>query len=599
MFFFLHFLPFFQICLYDIANNVLYFSRTLDNQNSRVLSLCFHSKGFQIAVGCSDSTVRIIDVESGRCTLRISLGKAQSSETLVWDIKFLSDFTIITGSSQGKVQFWNSQFGTLKHSYQSHLADVLTLAIDREESSLYAAGVDQKVVQFKKVKDDRGTAAWVQCHGIHTHDVKSLAVVGNNCLISGGVDTELIVYGTKDFIDSKMTRYSPFCSWLNRFKFALSSNTLMYQGLNSLKFWRITPKHGQALNSSSSSCSPDKDALQSHSSNYCHSPCPSDSNLSLPSLASSVESEFLVSSGLPVNFLEIKTSTVEHILSSALSTDSRVVILSTSSKTWIYSVGVSVLCICRCDVSAGSAAIKHDNSEIVLGLAKGGLSRSKLPAVLDKHCDLTFEPLLKEKDKLSHLICKVEYSPCGKYLLALNKKFRMFVYETDSFTCLAKIPRLDDYRMPHTLFHPILPIILIFASSNKELYTFNIKDTSLVLAGSMASCSSKSTNPPLLSCMMGFSASLSPSHYLITYDINNLVLLKGKSDDSSLTGNGCTGRKRQRESSMGLPCKMFKQYKDVVFVAPLQCGELLVVEKPWDEVLKSLPPVLKRKKYAS
>ena len=466
------------------------------------------------------------------------------------------------------------------------------MSINEDESSLYASGVDTKVIQFKRVKNDDNGVTWIQCQGVraHSHDVKSLTVINNNCLVSGGVDTELVLYNIRDFDYSKTTRFSPFISWLNRFKYASSSNVLMYQSTNSLKFWRITPRHRQIFNSSNS-CSPDKDALKMAAT--CQSPCPSDSNLSLPSVTSSLESDLLVSSGLPVNFLEIKTPSDEHILSSGLSNDGRIVIMSCNSKTWIYSVGGSVLCIYSSDIASRSVAIKHDNSQIVLGLAKGGLSRSQLPVDIEKRCNLILEPVTKSKDKLSNIFCQIQYSPCGQHLLALNLKFRMFLYETSSFTCLAKLPRLDDYRVPCPVFDPASPVVHIFGSSNNELYSYDINNGTLNLTGSL-SVRGKSGSHFFLN---GFCESFNP-HCLIGYDTKTLVVLKNQADSSSKS-DGRVGKKRTRNDSVALPYKMFKCYSDILFVTSLKCGELLVVEKPWSDILNGLPPVLERKQYAT
>ena len=559
--------------------------------------MAWHSKGFSIAVGCSDSTVRIVDVESGRCTLRISIDKDGQGDALVWDVKFLSDFTIVTGSSTGRTQFWNGQYGTLKHNYQSHLADILTLVVNENENVVYASGVDTKVVEFKKIKDNNDIVSWVQCQSVrkHTHDVKSLAVASGNTLFSGGIDTELVVYSTDRFDHSNTSQYSPFSSWSNRFKYASLSNTLMYHDSSSLKFWKITPKHCQILsnNPSSNSCSPDKDALRSQISN-CRSPTPSDSNLSLPSVASSVESDLLISCGLPVNFLEIKAASVHHILSSAMSEDGKIVVFSSCNKTWIYSIASAIVCVSCSDISACSIAINHTSSEIVLGLTEGGLGKTNLPPTLDRRSNIAFETIRKQKNNLSSIFCQIKYSPCGKYLLALNRKFRMLLYDTASMTCTAKLPRLDDYRIPYAIFDPLLPLVYIFASSNKELYTFDIKEGSLTSSLTLPNYRHSKT---ILGCTNGFSMSCNRK-YLIVYDTDHLLLLRGDGDRVPIPKISRPGKKRPRDS-VSFPFKMIKNYKDMIFVAPLQCGELLIVEKPWTDVLNALPNSLERKKYAT
>lgn len=335
--------------MYDLGRSNIQYMKTLDNLNSRVLSLCWHSNGQSMVTGCSNGTVRVIDVDSGRSTMRITLDKmADSTDALIWDILYLSDYTIVTASSSGKVQFWNGRFGTLRHSYHSHIADVSTLVVDTSECGVYAAGVDSKVVQFKRVND---SGSWIQCTGVrvHIHNVKSLALTAADCLVSGGIDGQLCLYDTGRFDRTNTVTYSPFTAWTDRFKYITSSNTLMYQTNTSLKFWRITTKHGQVRDSTvSSSCSPDKDGPQS----------------SAPSRAVITDSDLLSLSGLPVNFLEIRIPSVDHILSSSLSEDGTIVMMSCVDNTWVYQITDNhVKCIGN-DISVIDASTSAQTTQI-------------------------------------------------------------------------------------------------------------------------------------------------------------------------------------------------------------------------------------------
>jgi WD40 repeat protein len=55
-----------------------------------------------------------------------------------------------------QVQVWDGQAGVLMDSFRQHTADVLALAASADGSSVFAAGVDGKVICLQKVP--------TQCH---------------------------------------------------------------------------------------------------------------------------------------------------------------------------------------------------------------------------------------------------------------------------------------------------------------------------------------------------------------------------------------------------------------------------------------------------
>jgi WD40 repeat protein len=186
--------------------------------------------------------------------------------TLVWSITFLSGNTLLSGDSLGNLQIWDLEFGTLLQSFpKALLGDVLSVVTNKEKTAAYAAGVEGKIVELKSVGggsseagaadelSDSATAAsnkkWVLTanHRHHTHDVYALAVSpvalpvaktpssvhspkfpihgaaagaaaqqqavpGNNyLLVSGGVDTQLLLSPTVKFPDyASISRILPF-----------------------------------------------------------------------------------------------------------------------------------------------------------------------------------------------------------------------------------------------------------------------------------------------------------------------------------------------------------------------------------------------------
>ena len=192
---------------------------------------------------------------------------AEKYETYVWSVVFLSGSTLMSGDSLGNLQVWELEFGTLRQTFPKALqGDVLTMALNKQRNVLYASGVEGKIVELKRVSlgvdkkdmammasaagaaagappttaglgDDEANDAsckWILTanHRQHTHDVYALALSpmtlpvssknataqaangalpNNYLLVSGGVDTQLLLSPTTCFPDySSLTRLLPF-----------------------------------------------------------------------------------------------------------------------------------------------------------------------------------------------------------------------------------------------------------------------------------------------------------------------------------------------------------------------------------------------------
>lgn len=70
---------------------------------------------------------------SGHATHRLlverGVGASKSKEVVVWCVAFLSDHTIISGDSAGKVQIWDGLTGTLVRTHLVTKWDVLALSV--------------------------------------------------------------------------------------------------------------------------------------------------------------------------------------------------------------------------------------------------------------------------------------------------------------------------------------------------------------------------------------------------------------------------------------------------------------------------------------
>lgn len=71
----------FIVYLFIVCDVLFYFHLT-----DRILSLSWHVSDTTLVTGSSDSTVRLYNVKTGQCTLRITMEEFKSRNTLVWNV---------------------------------------------------------------------------------------------------------------------------------------------------------------------------------------------------------------------------------------------------------------------------------------------------------------------------------------------------------------------------------------------------------------------------------------------------------------------------------------------------------------------------------
>lgn len=154
-------------------------------QGGRLLGVSLSPQGSHLACSAADGSVRVWHVASWQALSRYVLeSEGRRKPPLVWSIALLSDLTVVTGDSTGHVCFYDGQHGTLLRRFGSHQADILALAVSRDETRVFAAGVDQKVVCFSPTppanqaqqRQQPAARGWlIACsRRPHTHDVRAL-----------------------------------------------------------------------------------------------------------------------------------------------------------------------------------------------------------------------------------------------------------------------------------------------------------------------------------------------------------------------------------------------------------------------------------------
>ena len=254
--------------LFTTENDSLEYLRTVPTSGSRILSVAYHPSKSQLFMGCADGIIRCVDDVTGRSLFRMSANVAPGVPVHILCLHVLSDSTVISGDSQGNVQFWDGAVGVLTTTIHQHAAQILALAIDASENFIFASGVDSRVTCLRRVngevkeEEQASDMHWVYTtsHRLHSHDVYTLAICQHrpsresstpwalaNCplsaeygplLLSGGVDTKICLYSVKDFSKYRPISILPIPS--KRILSFSSDGTMMaLQHAHHIDIWRV------------------------------------------------------------------------------------------------------------------------------------------------------------------------------------------------------------------------------------------------------------------------------------------------------------------------------------------------------------------------
>jgi len=191
-----------SIVVLSTADDDVKFLRLMrpSTKRARVLSVTFQNR-HTIVAGYADSSIRLFDIRNGQQLRTISLGKGPSGgpkELLVWSVKCLPDGTIVSGDSAGEIRFWDAKNFSLTQRIQSHLADVLDVAVSANGDTVISGGADQRTVVYRKKEGEKGDkkSRWAEVmhRRYHSHDVKTFAVYETKDIsiaVSGGMSLSL------------------------------------------------------------------------------------------------------------------------------------------------------------------------------------------------------------------------------------------------------------------------------------------------------------------------------------------------------------------------------------------------------------------------
>lgn len=309
--------------IFDTNDDDLQYVRLLDRQDHRLICCKFNDSGDKLVSGSLDA-VKIWNVKTGQVVHKMSTGRAEpNQETIVWCVDILSDFTIITGDSRGKVTFWDGHMGSQIDYVHASTSDIMCLAVSEDQKSFFCSGVEQILKKFARVKILRAgneVDQWVRCakrSKIHTHDVLAITTIGNEQLISGGIDGFLSI-ASQEFKDFE--RVGPFLQ--RPFAQAAEDGRMMLmQYVNYLEAWKLATadelvKDFQKQGKSESLFSDEDEEVA-------------------PASVPTINSLYSISD-FPEKLLELRSKRDEMILCSAMSNDGRWIAYSTMTSIRLF-----------------------------------------------------------------------------------------------------------------------------------------------------------------------------------------------------------------------------------------------------------------------
>uniref|UniRef100_A0A2K5RRC8 UTP4 small subunit processome component n=1 Tax=Cebus imitator TaxID=2715852 RepID=A0A2K5RRC8_CEBIM len=237
-----------SVKLFQITPDKIQFERNFDRQKSRILSLSWHPSGTHIAAGSIDY-ISVFDVKSGSAVHKMIVDRqymgVSKRKCIVWGVAFLSDGTVISVDSAGKVQFWDSATGTLVKSHLIANADVQSIAVANQEDSFVVGTAEGTVFHFQlvPVTSNSSEKQWVRTKPFqhHTHDVRTVAHSPTS-LISGGTDTHLVIRPLMEKVEVKN-----YDAALRKITFphrrliscSRKRHLLLFQFAHHLELWRL------------------------------------------------------------------------------------------------------------------------------------------------------------------------------------------------------------------------------------------------------------------------------------------------------------------------------------------------------------------------
>ncbi|XP_068669024.1 WD repeat-containing protein PCN-like isoform X2 [Aristolochia californica] len=621
--------------LYAVSDSdELVYRRSFPRASGKVLSVAWSLDATLIFSGSSDGFIRCWDAQSAHERYRITVGQGGlggGSEICVWSLLFLRCGTLVSGDSTGAVQFWDSHYGTLLQAQSCHKGDVNTLATVPSQNRVYSGGSDGQVILLKLTFNSTGsggddsatilTKKWVIVGYVrsHTHDVRALTMAvpvsredallnekaikvrrrekpmdfsyhkwahtGVPMLISAGDDAKLYAYSAKEF-----TKFAPhdICPAPQRVPIHLVPNTLLkgtsmilVQSTSHLDLLSIQLKKDAP---------PDMGNRKAARTTLLARVKSKASRKIICSAISSSRSMFAYSDHVKPNLFDLKCNIGRKGLT------------------------ISKRCLPRNLPFAHSIVFSSDSCSLVLA----GHDR-KIYLVDVERAELlhTFIPRRKEdiinSPPTEPPITKMFCSSDGQWLAAINCFGDIYIFNLEIQRQHWFVSRLNGASVTAGGFPPKNSNVLVITTSSNEVYVFDVE------AKQLGEWSRRHTlvlprrfqEFPGEVIGLSFPPSFSSTSVII-YSSRAMCLIDfgmpvSKCDESDLingqdspskkpAGSSANGKVKRKRKDLDQETTLhskknfdFMSFRDpVLFVGHLSEDSLLIIDKPWLDVIKTL-----------
>ncbi|XP_055365717.1 U3 small nucleolar RNA-associated protein 4 homolog isoform X2 [Betta splendens] len=558
--------------IFEVLEETIRHQRNLARQKGRIVSLSWHPSGTLIAAGMMDM-IQIFDAETGQATHRLLVEKrlraSKSVEVVVWSVVFLSDHTIVSGDSAGKVQMWDGSTGTLIRTYLVSKWDVLALAVSQDERSLVAGTSEGTVIQFQFLSTvDQQPEEWIRTRTFknHSHDVRALAHT-ETAVVSGGMDVQLVVRPLLDKVERNTQEAA-----LRKIAFphrnlvccAKKAGLLLFQFPEHLEVWRLGESDGHGR--------------------------PGDR---------------LPVKRKPEKLIELKRKGEDHICCSALSPCGGWIAYSTVSGVRLYrfqhnnNIRISkvsrlpkVLC------SVQQLCFSSDSSKLF-----ASTSHSSLIVVGLNQSECKYLNTLKPKSDSRQPVHLLAASDDGRWLAAANTDCEIHVYNLEKMKIHCSVP-IHSSCPTAIAIHPVTSsLVAVHADQQIFEYSLELKE--------YTEWSRKLQKQGLHSLWLERDTPVThitfnprnPAH-IVLHDAfmfciidQSLPLPEAKAVlYNQMTLRSLPESDRPRHSHAFKICKSFQH---LMCVSLLDDHSLVAVERPLQDIMCQLPPPVRQKKFAT
>ncbi|XP_020548323.1 U3 small nucleolar RNA-associated protein 4 isoform X2 [Sesamum indicum] len=607
----------------------LTYIRTLPRVSGRTLSVTWSSDATRIYSGSSDGFIRCWDVKLAHEIYRITVGLGglrSGSDLCIWSLLALRCGTIVSGDSSGSVQFWDDKFGTLLQAHSYHKGDVNALSAAPSHNRVFSAGSDGQVILYKLSSESVGSRdrkfvpevikKWIYVGYVraHTHDVRALTIavpishedlppdekvkrsrgpekpldfsyhkwahLGVPMLISAGDDTKLFAYSVKEF-----TKFSPhdICPAPQRMPMQLVLKTvfnqtplLLIQAAHSLDIYCVRLKNGMV-----SDTSPGPSGGLASTDLVARVKCKASRKIICSTISSSGTS-FAYSDHVKPNLFELKRNKSgkslwnvnKRQLPKELPFAHYMVFSSDSSRLLL----------------AG-----HDRRIYVVDVGSAELVHAFTPCRKDGG-----ESLPPSEPPITKMFTSTD----GQWLAAINCFGDVYIFNLETLRQHWFISRLDGASVTAGGFTPQNSNILIICTSSNQVYALDVEAKQLGEWSMRHTFSLPRRYQEFPGEVIGLSFQpSSSSSSVIVYSPRAMCMIDfgmpvDRDDDTDVpNGQGLT-RKLHSNGALkrklhGLESKLngrrnfdFCAFRDpVLFVEHLSKSSLLVIDKPWLQVV--------------